>query len=270
MVLSAYLDKVLPLIVDVYAPAREPLSYILVVPPFIANVALLCAVMFMARNFGDSRFVVLLAASGGFLLTYLIQSKGWMNHAYPGMALALLASTFFLLDGNRLSDAAKRRKFALFIFVPAVCVAPFLFGALIDLRNEEEYPGVAAEVARLAPPHPRIAALAEELDVGHPLVRWLGGTWIGRQNCLWVTSAAKYLLAHGVEGSRRERLQRFILADETMFAEDVARGKPDVLLVETPELETWARREPALSGIFEPYHLAGKVGTVSIWLRDKA
>jgi hypothetical protein len=53
-----------------------------------------------------------------------------------------------------------------------------------------------------------------------------------------------------------------------MFAEDVAKGKPDVLLVETPELESWARHEPALNGLFDAYHLAGEAGTVSIWLRN--
>jgi hypothetical protein len=50
----------------------------------------------------------------------------------------------------------------------------------------------------------------------------------------------------------------------------VFRGKPDVLLVETQELEAWARREPNLSAVFNAYHLAGRVQAVSIWLRDKS
>jgi hypothetical protein len=121
----------------------------------------------------------------------------------------------------------------------------------------------------LAPAHPKLAALAEELDLGHPLVRQLGGTWIGRQNCLWVSYAVKYLLGQGADDQRRARLLAYQQADEAMFAEDISRGKPDVLLVETPELEAWARQQPALSGLFEPYHLADRVNAVSIWLRDK-
>jgi hypothetical protein len=190
-----------------------------------------------------------------------------MNHAYPGFALAFLAVAFCLLDKEEAT--ASRRRFALAIFLPASLVAPLLFGALIDFANKEEYPGVKAAVARLAPAHPKLAALAEELDLGHPLVRQLGGTWIGRQNCLWVSYAVKYLLGQGADDQRRARLLAYQQADEAMFAEDISRGKPDVLLVETPELEAWARQQPALSGLLEPYHLADRVNAVSIWLRNK-
>jgi hypothetical protein len=154
--------------------------------------------------------------------------------------------------------------------VPVLCAAPFLFGALIDLRGEEEYPGLTAEVTRLAPSHPKIIALAEQLDLGHPLVRQLGGTWVGRQNCLWVTYAVRYLLNGNVGEPRRSRLLRYKQADEAMFAEDVRRGQPDVILVETPGLESWARQEPQLAGLFESYHLAGRVKAVSIWLPNGA
>jgi hypothetical protein len=264
----AYLTQALPLIADVYVPARESLLYVLMVPAFLANVLLLLILFYVARGrFEDPRLPVLIAASIGFLATFLIQSKGWMNHAYPGFALALLAMGFGLLGKN---ETASRRRFALSIFLPASLIAPLLFGAPIDFGNKEEFPGVKAAVERLAPAHPKIAALAEEPDLGHPLVRQLGGTWIGRQNCLWVAYAVKYLLGRGgVDEARRARLLRYKQADEAMFAEDVRRGQPDVLLVETPELEAWARHEPALADIFDSYHLAGHAGTVSIWLRDK-
>ncbi len=267
--LPAYLTQALPLITDVYVPARESPLYVLMVPAFLGNVLLLVVLFYVARGrFEDPRLPVLIAASIGFLATFLIQSKGWMNHAYPGFALALLAMGVSLIGK---SETADRHRFALTIFLPVSLVAPLLFGALIDFRDKEEFPGVRAEVERLAPAHPKIAALAEEPDLGHPLVRQLGGTWIGQQNCLWVSYAVKYLLGRGgIDEARRASLLRYKQADEAMFAEDVQRGRPDVLLVETPELETWARYEPALETIFEPYHLAGHAGAVSIWLRDKA
>jgi hypothetical protein len=266
----AYFTQAMPLIADLYVPARESLANILRLPHFLANLVLLSALLISTKGrFKDVRLLVLFAASIGFLLTFLIQSKGWMNHSYPGLALALLGSVFFLFGGEDAADPIRQRRFALFIFAPMLCVAPFVFGALVDWRNEEEVPGLKAEVARLAPPHPKIAALAEELGLGHPLVRQLGGSWIGRQNCLWVSYTAKYLRAEGVDETRRSRLLSFQEADEAMFAEDVRRGQPDVLLVETPELEAWARREPNLRNVFDAYHLAGRVQAVSIWLRDK-
>jgi hypothetical protein len=272
----AYFTQAIPLIVDLYVPARESLTNILRLPHFIANLVLLAALLIAAQGrFKDSRLLVLFAASLGFLATFLIQSKGWMNHSYPGLALALLGSVFFLLGDCDIRDAdtvdlTTKRRFALFVFAPVLCVAPFVFGALVDWRNEEEYPGLKSEVARLAPEHPKIAVLAEELTIGHPLVRQLGGIWVGRQNCLWVSYTAKYLLAQEAGEARRSRLLLLKDADETMFVEDVFRGKPDVLLVETQELEAWARREPNLSAVFNAYHLAGRVQAVSIWLRDKS
>jgi len=267
----AYFTQAMPLIVAVYVPARESLANILRLPHVLANLVLLGAFLIAARgHFKDSRLLVLFAASLGFLATFLIQSKGWMNHSYPGLALALLGSVFFLLGECDAAGLARRRRFALFVFVPVLCGAPFIFGALADWRNKEEVPGLKAEVARLAPAHPKIAVLAEELPLGHPLVRQLGGTWVGRQNCLWVSYTVKYLLAQGADEPRRSRLLSLKEADEAMFAEDVRRGQPDVLLVETPDLEAWARREPNLAAVFNAYHWAGRVQAVSIWLRDKS
>jgi hypothetical protein len=263
----AYLTQVLPLAADIYVPARETVFYVLTVPAFIANAALLLLLFAAMRGrFDDPRIGIVCMASIGFLASYLIQSKGWMNHAYPGFALALLAGAFFLFGGN---DAAGRRRFALFVFLPVILIAPLLFGAATDFANAEEYPGLTATVSRLGPAHPKIAALAEEPNLGHPLVRQLGGTWIGRQNCLWISYAVKYLLGRGVDDQRRASLLRTQHADEAMFAEDVRYGAPDVVLVETPELEAWARHEPELAGLFDGYRLAGRVNAVSIWLRDE-
>ncbi len=188
-----------------------------------------------------------------------------MNHAYPGMALALLASASWLAEAGM---ERARRVFALFVFVPALCLAPFLFGTAKDFSNGEEYPGLTAAVRRVAPARPSIAALAEQLDVGHPLVRRLGGTWIGRQNCLWVSWGVRYLLSERpTPAPRRARLLGAMRDDEAAFAADVARRAPDVLLVENKDVEAWARRQPALAAIFEDYRQVGVASGVEVWRR---
>jgi len=267
----AYLTDTLSVIRDVYVPAREMLSNILLMPYCIVNMALIAGLLIAGwKHLADARFAVALAASAGFFATFLFQSKGWMNHAYPGVALALIAAVFFLLQRDIAEEEREtRRKVSLYVLLPSVFVAPFLFGLFIDLANKEEYPGVKAAMMRLAPAHPKMLVLAEQMDIGFPLVRDLRGTWVGRQNCLWITYDVKYLLARGVSDPvRREALLRYKAADEAMFAEDIQAGKPDVLLTETPELEDWARKEPALQPIFEGYRFAQKVGLVSIWLRE--
>lgn len=269
----AYVSAGLPLIIDVYAPLRDKLPHILASPLLLANLVLLTALLFVSRlrKFGP-RMLVTAAASAGFLLSFLIQGKGWMNHAYPGIALALLASASFLSEPAEADGGAGRlrRSFALFIFVPALCLAPFLFGTMKDFGNGEEYPGLTNAVRRIAPAHPKITALAEQLDVGHPLVRQLGGTWIGQQNCLWVSWGVRYLLGQGLAASgERARLLEYMRKDEEVFADDINLGKPDILLVESNEVLSWARRQPALSAIFRNYGHVANVGEVSIWRRHQ-
>ncbi|MGB6490754.1 MAG: hypothetical protein WBF10_04820 [Methylovirgula sp.] len=263
----AYLSTALPLALDVYAPLKDNLAHILASPLFLANFILLAALLVAALSAKlQPRTLVLAAASAGFLATFVIQGKGWMNHAYPGIALALLAAASLLSEP---ADAGRsRRVFALFVFIPALCLAPFLFATTKDFGDGEEYPGLAAAVQRVAPVHPKMTALAEQLDVGHPLVRRLGGTWIGQQNCLWVTWGARYLLRRGLaSASERARLLGAMHDDEARFAADVGRGKPDILLVENKDVETWARREPALASIFQDYRQVEEASGVEVWRR---
>lgn len=267
----AYVSAGLPLIIDVYAPLRDRPTHIVASPLFLANFFLLVALLLVSRlRQFEPRMLALAAASTGFLVSFLIQGKGWMNHAYPGIALALLASASFLsapagADGSRL-----RRSFALFVFIPALCLAPFLFGTMKDFGNGEEYAGLTDAVRRVAPAHSKIAALAEQLDVGHPLVRRLGGTWVGHQNCLWVSWGVRYLLGQGLAPpAERERLLEHMRKDEEVFADDINLGKPDILLVESPEVKSWARKQPALSAIFQEYGEVGKIGEISIWRRSQ-
>lgn len=253
---------------DVYGRAHEAMSIVLSAPPFLATLALLIAVAFTGRARSDPRVVVAVSASLGFTATYLIQAKGWMNHAYPGLALALLACLFVVL--RRETDASVRRRIALFALLPGCLAAPLFMGALVDLRQGEDQPGLTAAVARLAPPHPRIAALAQELGIGHPLVRRLGGTWVGRQNCLWLAYAANVERVGTRDPARRAHLQALIDEDAEAFAADVARGRPDVLLVGSRQLEIWARRRSAYGSLFDDFTHAADVGEVEIWLRRTA
>jgi hypothetical protein len=265
----AYLSTALPLAAEVYAPLRDNLAHILLSPLFLANFIVLAALFSAAWPDNiQPRTLVLAVASAGFLATFVIQGKGWMNHAYPGMALALLASASFLFESMEVGRS--RRVFALFVFVPALCLAPFLFGTTKDFGNGEEYPGLTKAVQQVAPVHPKIAALAEQLDIGHPLVRRLSGTWVGHQNCLWVSWGVRYLLSEGsASASRRARLLGAIRDDEATFAADVDRNRPDILLVENNNVETWARRQAALAPVFQDYRQVAEASGVEVWQRDR-
>lgn len=283
------------LALDVYAPVRDHLLHLLASPLFLANASLLGAWLLLAgrhyrrrtQAIGSTRWQrgpreatlwasaalarICAALSLGFLATFVIQGKGWNNHALPGIVFGLMALAAEIQNARQ--PTAGRNEAgatAKFVFLPLLCAAPFLFGAVQLLSNGEEHRGLLAAVAQVAPPRPKIAALAEQLDFGHPLVRQLAGTWIGRRNCLWVSWGVKYLRRQGgLAAPAAARLARDIDDDLQMFAQDVASGKPDILLVESGELEAWARRQPALSGLFDGFAEAGHAGAIEIWRRKR-
>ena len=259
----------LSLALDVYAPVRDRISNLLASPPFICNVALLGALAYVARRgLVDLRARVCTLFSIGFLATFVIQGKGWTNHAFPGLAFALfaMAAQHRFLAAPALRAGRRQRLFSMYVFLPVLCAAPFLFGAMQLVTDGEEHPGLMAAVARVAPPRPRIAALAEQLDFGHPLVRRLDGAWVGRQNCLWISWGVKYLRSEASSNpAAQARRSEYLSADLVMFAEDVRKGKPDILLVESKELAAWARAQTPLSGLFDDYVLAGSAGDIQIW-----
>ncbi len=266
----------LPVIADVYQPARETWARLaLTLAPF--NVALLAALAIAsARGFvhppAAPGFVAPAAArvcafaALGFLAAFFLQGKGWMNHAYPGLVLALLAWCFFALDPHPRTRAARDGRLFKFVFVPLFITAPAMFGAGAMLVEEQA--GLRAEVARVAPAHPRLIALARELSFGHPVTRQLGGTWVGRPNALWTASLAGYLLRSAEDPAWRARLEGYRRRDLAGFAEDVRAGHPDVIIVEGRETREWALGQPETAHVLDGYEKTGQAEEIEIWTRE--
>ncbi len=275
----AYAQNALPVIADVYQPARETWARLaLTLAPF--NVALLAAfALASARGFAHppaapgfvapSTARVCAFASLGFLASFLLQGKGWMNHAYPGLVLALLAWSFFALDPHPRARAARDGRLFKFVFLPLFITAPAMFGAGVMLADAEEHPGLSAEIARVAPARPRLIALARELSFGHPVTRQLGGIWVGRPNALWMTSLAAYLLPGVGDPGWRARLEDYRRRDLAGFAEDVRAGRPDAIIVEDRPTRDWALAQPETAHALDGYEKTGQAEEIEIWTRRR-
>lgn len=274
----SYFSLALPVVRDVYQPAHAPYAALAFesLAPF--NIALLVALaVATARGFASppeapafvapAPALVCAFASLGFLVSFFVQGKGWMNHAYPGMALALLAFVFCVLDRRPRAAAMREGKLFKFIFLPLVISAPVLFGGLKVLLDIEEHPGLRAAIARVAPAHPRIIAMARQLDYGHPVTRQLQGSWVGRPNALFTASFAAWLLGEEKDPARRALLEDYRQRDLAGFAQDVRAGKPDVIVVEDAGTREAVLKRPESAGVLDAFDRSGQVGEIEIWTR---
>lgn len=263
-----YVWSVATVAMEVYAPARYGLGEVMASTPFVFSAALLLAVGAGFRFLGyEPRAALLAVASAAFLATYVIQAKNWFNHAWPGEALGVLALVALAL-GKLRARPEEAARFARIAVLPALVIAPFLCAVQLNLPGAEEYPGLTAAVKANAPARPKIAALAQQLDIGHPLTRRLDGAWVLRRNALWVDNCVRQILSTKKVGDEtRARLLEYAADERREFAEDMAKGRPDVLLIETPQLREWALKKAEFSGLLDGFAKKAQVGDIEVWAR---
>jgi hypothetical protein len=112
---------------DVYGVAHESLINFLA--KTLAPYYVVCAIglLILARGVPkgiEARTAFL--ASLGFFLCFVLQRKGWINHAYPAMALLFLAWLAYALDLAR-EEPGVAHPLVRFFFVPLLIASPFLF-----------------------------------------------------------------------------------------------------------------------------------------------
>ena len=262
---------VLPTLLHAYAPLREPFVELVQHSWLLVNLGLLAAIGYVLRVRGfDARVAVAGAASAGFLAAFLVQGKGWVNHGLPGVALAFLALAIAVAPGlfsvavGRVDAAwTSLRRLNLFIMLPAILGLPVLFGTLVQFTMREEYPGVAEIIRRIGPAQPKIITVSPDLDLGHPLVRRVGGVWSGQPHSLWLMLYAQLLIDSGRGDSAQ--LAGFIARDARMFADAVAASHPDFILVSTGKRVDQMLAHPDIAAAMRGYAATETAGEITIW-----
>ena len=268
---------ILPVLVDVYVAMKRPWLELVSEACFLINVIIVVGVLAIGRRACLQALVGLpLCASLGFMGAYLIQMKGYVNHALPGVCMALLAAGALAVPAFRelcLRGAhaplwTAMRRPILFGLLPVMVGAPILFGAFLQFSDWEEHRGLQPAVQRLAPPQPRIISLSGQLDVGFPLVRRVGGVWVGRPHSLWLTIASLTLIGARIgDDAYRARLTTYMDQDARMFLEDVRKGRPDVILVDKDERTTRAMGHADIMAALSDYAPRETVGEITLWMR---
>ncbi len=253
---------------DVYGVAHESLINFLAKTLAPYYVACAIGLLILARGVPkglEARTAFL--ASLGFFLCFVLQRKGWINHAYPAMALLFLAWLAHALDLAR-KEPGVAHPLVRFFFVPLLIASPFCFGGGGQWADAEEHPGLLAAAASRAPPRPRVIALAFNCDVGHPLTRRLHGQWVGHPCSLWTTSYVDQLLnSSPSDPAYRARLAEYRRRDLTTFARDVDEGRADVIVVESSRLREWSAKQPEIAGVLASFEKTGEAGEIEVWTR---
>jgi hypothetical protein len=252
----AYL-KLVPLFAELYAPLHEQWPTLLRGPVVIVPLAIYALAFVLRPPRVGPLAAMFLVGSAGFALAGLVQARGYLNHALPGMALGFAGLALLTTEPG--VDAARRR----LVVLTGVALACF---ELYAMGSIQPIPGLAEAVARVAPPRPSVITLGTELRTGHPLVRNVDGRWAGSRAALFIAAGAHARLASEVR-QPDPRLQRWYRADIESFADDVRRERPDVVLVDADPGLAWLRNEPQVRAVMAAYRPRARADEVEIWIR---
>jgi hypothetical protein len=255
-----FVTDMLPLLSAVYVPVKLPVVAFLVhgaLPLVVITLVTLRRVA--GRDMLQSPIALMLAAAVGFGIAYVVQRKGWPYHAYPMLALVFIALGYALLT--------PRREWLLGTMGGLAVAGAAFFWMQTGVNRSALAPAI-----RTIAPHARILTLSDDLSVGHPATRQASGVWVGRLPSLWITAAVVQRLEQGgLDTATRAALIGYAQRDRAMLTEDIARNRPDVILVhvgtEAPGWLDWAHADAALSAELKAYKADRTLGDVLILRR---
>jgi hypothetical protein len=256
-----FFSDMTPLLADLYLPARNGPAFLLAKIGFA--IVLPLGLCWIYRK-GEPRegMIVLLLIAVGFFAAYLIQGKGWDNHAYPVVAFCLLAAAWAAQQAIG-GEPGLRRKLGVLLLAAAAAVAIPRFD-----KSGDDNSALAAAISKLAP-HPKLLALGFVLRFGHPLTRDIGGTWVGHVPCLWMTGGAMVMKDRvGDDATLRARADAYFERDRLTVAQDIETQRPDIVLIQKTngfDFADWIAGSPRLRAAMEIYELADTVGRVQIF-----
>ncbi len=221
--IPAYAKEVVPLLVDLYQPMRLPLMELLISFKTIMWVAsAVCLYIAVRHRLFDPVTGVLVSASTGFLLVMLIQGRNWPYHAYPAVALMLMAMPCAILPALTSGDPKRR--------VPAIAAVIAAMAHLSYFTGFGYGGGGVVAPIQAAVKHPTIMSISFDLTPGHPITTEAHGMWAGTYSSRWITANANFLLQKAVDPKRRDRLKAWMAYDRMVTNRDLMK-RPDIVLV---------------------------------------
>lgn len=243
----AFFVSAMPLAADLYAGARTPLLGMIAQP---SHAVLLTGFFVIWRTWevNNPRHVLLMWATLGAWLAYLLQGKGWPYHALPALVLVL-----FLMA--QLVPYMHHVRKSMIMTAVAFCAT---FAVLAD--NSGGYTRAAAQAIRQVAPNPTMGAVAMSIHVSFPLVREVHGTWVQKHAAMWVFPLLyeKQVRGHYLTERDQKRLQ----TDLDDLWGSLTDKKPQILVVDKvflKQLQLVDARFAAVETDYKPFYHNGMV-----------
>lgn len=264
-----YFTLVYPLVRDVYLLLQAPVLAIFATTATALALGAALIVLILQRREAqrDAASFVVLAAAFGFGLAFFLQHKGWGYHAYPMVAFALMAAACAIAAADPVRADARRWRIA-----AGVAVAAMLARACVWFDGGMDVRAIEDQVARLAP-HPKILMLSAAPSFGFPMVRTLQGTWVSRQEALWVREIVRRAQRdQAIDPETAARLQTYVARERAWLIEDFKKQPPDVVLIDNRDSDwgRWAAADPDLAVLLKAYTPVSTVEGVDILKRTPA
>jgi hypothetical protein len=220
--------------------------------PALALIALAFGAALDRRGATPGRLAVLAAAAVAVALAGRLAS---LPPFAAAVAVALVGGGALVAVSGRCMVAAERETRLAEFAVAAIAGAVWLFFTAPPTAPDRDFVRAVAALG----PHPRLAAVAEGLGIGFPLVRQVDGVWVQRTQGMLLTAGARRLIDENPgDAALAERLAPIVAREREMVAEDIRRGRPDAILVNTvnPRFHRWAMTDPTLAAALADYTLA--------------
>ncbi len=103
-------------------------------------------------------------------------------------------------------------------------------------------------------------------------MRALDGTWVSRQQGLWVAGYLRNIRQSGLRDPQQEAmLDRYAARERTMLLEDVRKNPPTVVLVDnfSDRWSDWLQQNPDVADQLRDYRLVATINDIEIRARAK-
>ena len=262
ILVPAFAERVLPVALAVYVPGRLPMLRLVGLPgALIFGLLALAFARIMAEKAPSALATVLALAGLGFELVFLWQGKGFNYHAYPAIALGLLALAVTVAGSLRAGETTWRTGLNAAVLALGFWAGLNYFDWRYDTRAWA--PGLAEAMTAIKT-RPTVLAVTPEIAVGHPFVRQLGGRWVGRLPSTWISANAE-ALAGG--STMPDRLAQAVQLEKSVYTEDLRTSRPDFVLVDDVDGRRWIDSFAPFRQALDPYRIAGIYGRITLWAR---